>query len=132
MRTNDRTLVTIPNGDLAAQRIENYSHRDSFLFNPTIGLSYDSKAEDTRAAVAAMRAPLRQHDAVSDEDLRVTFTDLGVSSLDIGIFALIQAHNYPASLAVREELLLAIMEAVEKLGLLVAFPTRTMHMVTTA
>ena len=42
IRTLDRTLVTIPNGDFSAQKIENYAHRDKFRFYSVVGLVYET------------------------------------------------------------------------------------------
>jgi MscS family membrane protein len=55
VRTLDRTVVTIPNGQLASMSLENLSARDKFLFNHTIGLRYETTAEQLRFIVAEVR-----------------------------------------------------------------------------
>ena len=47
IRTLDRTLVTVPNGPLAAGTIVNFTQRDRFLFNPTLGIRCDATADQT-------------------------------------------------------------------------------------
>ncbi|RIV81380.1 mechanosensitive ion channel family protein [Aurantiacibacter xanthus] len=128
LRTTERTHVTIPNSDFASERIENYSRRDRFLFNPRIGLTYDTDAAGMREALRLVRKVVDDNERVFEEDARVRFVDLGASSLNIEIYAYIAAPTYPDSLEVREELLLAIMDELERGGFSFAFPTQTIHL----
>ena len=128
IRTVARTHVSIPNSDFASERIENYSRRDRFLFNPRIGLTYDTDAAGMREALRLVRKIVDDNERVFEEDARVRFVDLGASSLEIEIYAYIAAATYPDSLEVREELLLAIMENLERGGFSIAFPTQTIHL----
>ena len=47
VRRLDDTLATIPNSELAQIRIENVTRRRKFLFNPTLGLRYETTAAAT-------------------------------------------------------------------------------------
>src|SRR5690606_16560419 len=42
LRTNDQTMVTIPNGALSSQTIENFSRRPRYLLNRRMILRYDA------------------------------------------------------------------------------------------
>lgn len=127
LRTNARTVVTIPNGDFSSKKIENYSRRDRFLFDPTIGLTYDTTAAKMRSILEAIRKLLHDSPNIID-DGRARFANFNASSLDIEIFAYIKAADYVEFLAYREEILLDIMETVSKEGLSMAFPTQTIVM----
>lgn len=127
LRTNARTVVTIPNGDFSSKQIENYSSRDRFLFDPKIGLSYDTSAVQMRTVLAAIRTLLQEDENVID-GARTHFVRYSESSLDIEIFAYIRTREQSEFLAMREELLLAIMETIANLGASIAFPTRTIVM----
>ena len=127
LRTLDGTLVTIPNGDLSAARIENYAGRDRFRWLATIGLRYETTPEQMRA-VRWRIDQLLEGDARVAEDHRVRFVAFGASSLDVEIFAYLLAPDYPASLAVREELNLALMEIVAECGTGFAFPSTTVYL----
>src|SRR5690606_23005857 len=48
IRTLDRTVVTIPNGEFSSSKIENYAHRDRFWFHPVIGLRYETTPDQIR------------------------------------------------------------------------------------
>ena len=127
IRTNERTIVAIPNGDFAARQIENYSKRDKFLFDPTIGITYDANPDILRKLLQSIRELLASEEAIIDEDARVRFFAFGDSSLDIEIFAHANADDYPHSLEIFERLMLGIMDCVKQAGADFAFPTRTLH-----
>ena len=129
VRTLNRTIVTIPNGDFSSKQIENYARRDQFLFNPTIGLTYDTSAARMRAVLKAIRE-LLQDDPHVAEGARARFVNFNDSSLDIDIFAYVQTHDFVEFLALREEILLKIMETVANEGASMAFPTQTIVMKT--
>jgi MscS family membrane protein len=124
IRTNDRTIVTIPNGDLSSQQIENYSVRERYLFNPLIGIEYGLPAAKVREAVAIIAEVLEAHEKVA-EGSRARLKDFGASSLDIEVFSYIDVPDFGESLIYREELLLTILERFEAAGIGIAFPTRT-------
>lgn len=126
LRTLERTVVTIPNGNFSSKEIENYSSRDSFLFNPMIALTYDTSAETMRAVLEAIRTLLAEDQNVDDVDARVRFISINKSSLDIEIYAYLITYNYSDSLGMREELLLKIMDAIAQHGAHLALPTQTL------
>lgn len=128
IRTNERTEVAIPNSDFSSQRIENYTRRDRFLFNPRIGLVYNTDASGMREALRLVRQVLSENELVIKEDARARFIDLGNSALEIEIFAYINSEDYPGSLEIREELLLSIMEKLEEGKFSIAFPTQTIRL----
>ena len=129
IRTLERTLVTIPNGDFSSREIENYATRDRFLFNPIIGVAYDVSAAKLREGVEIIERVLLDHELVENEGMRVKFIDFGASSLDIEVFSYITVTDYAESRGIRQELLLEIFDRLEAAGLSIAFPTRTVHLV---
>lgn len=128
IRTNDRTLVTIPNGDFSSRQIENYSQRDRFLFNPVIGLEYGISTSQLQEGVGIVEQVLADHPLVSEDPRRVKLANFGPSSLDIEVFTYILVEDFSESLSIRHELLLAIFERLEEAGLSIAFPTQTVYL----
>lgn len=124
VRTNARTVVTIPNGNFASQQIENFSRRDRFLFAPVIGVTYDVDASQMRAVLESIRKVLGD-DANVIEGARTRFVGFNASSLDIEVFAYIRTFDYAEFLGMREAVLLKIMDAVAAAGASIAFPTQT-------
>lgn len=128
VRTLDRTLVSIPNGYLASERIENFALRDRFLFHQTIGVTYDTDAEQIELLLCELRTIIADDDNIIDDDARVRFHGFGDSALQVEIFAYFRTRSYPESLAMQEALLFAIMRKLDELGIDFAFPTQTIHL----
>ena len=127
IRTTSRTVVAIPNGQLALMNIENFSVRDKFWFRHMIGLRYETTEEQLKYVLAEIRKILREHSRVEPEDARIRFIGFGSSSLDLEIFAYIKASGMPEFLAVQEHLLLRVMEILAKSGTGIAFPSQTTY-----
>ncbi len=125
VRTNNRTLVSIPNGNLASERIENYAVRDRFLFHQTLGVTYDTTADQIERLLTELRAILHDDENIIDEDARVRFHAFGDSSLHIEFFLYFRTRSFPESLEMQEVLLFSIMRKLDELGIGIAFPTRT-------
>lgn len=128
IRTNERTVVTIPNGDFSSQKIENYSKRDRFLFQVVFGVEYSLSAQRVREAVDLIEAALAEHPRVLHDPRRATLKELAPDSLAIETFAYIDTPDYAESLALRQELLLDILGRLEDADIPLAFPTRTLYL----
>jgi MscS family membrane protein len=128
IRTLDRTLVSLPNGQIANMRLETLSERDRFWFHPIIGLNYETTAVQLRSFSAGVRTLLSGHPNVDQASVRVRFLRFGASSLDIEIFAYMFASDWNKFLEIQEELLYGIMDMVEKVGTTIAFPTQTLYL----
>lgn len=129
IRTNERTLVTIPNGDFSSQKIENYAARDRFLFNPTIGVEYGISPAKLQEGVKIIEQVLLEHDLVENEGARARLAEFAASSLDIEVWSYITVTDFAESRLIRQELLFAIFEKLEEAGLSIAYPTQKVHLV---
>jgi len=128
IRTLDRTIVTVPNGEFSSLKIENYAMRDKFWFHPTIGLRYETTPDQIRYLLIQIRSMLLSHPKVDPDPARVRFTGLGADSLSIEIFAYIKVLDINEYLQIQEELTLNIMDVVEACGAGFAFPSQTIYM----
>jgi len=129
IRTPDRTIMTIPNGQLATMNVENYTLRDKFWFHPTIALSRETTVGQMQTVLSEIRELLDKHAHVESETARVRFIGIGKDSQDVEIFAYIFAQDYNAFLATQEELLLKTLGIVESAGTVLALPTQVTHVV---
>jgi MscS family membrane protein len=127
MRTLNRTVVSIPNGQLSSVGIENFAMRDRFLFQHTLNLRYETTADQLRCLLIRLRELLYRHPRVDSATVRVRFVGFGSSSLDVEIFAYITETLYDPFLAVQEDLLLRIMDLVGECGSGFAFPSQTLY-----
>ncbi|HTR01999.1 MAG TPA: mechanosensitive ion channel family protein [Thermoanaerobaculia bacterium] len=127
LRTNERTVVSIPNGAVMAGQIENLTRRDKFWFHPTVGLDYATTPAQMRQVLENIRNLMVADPRVETEGSRARFVRLGASTLDVDVYGYVRAESYAEFLGVQEDLLLRILDIVEQAGTSVAFPTQTVH-----
>jgi MscS family membrane protein len=127
LRTLGRTLVHVPNGTLATMDLENFSKRDKFLLNPTIALHYGTSRTQLERVLAGIRRLLADDARIEAETSRALLTRFGSSSLDVEVFAYVMVPDFTVFLAVQEEILLKVMDIVQKAGTALAVPAQTMY-----
>ncbi|MEA3366543.1 MAG: mechanosensitive ion channel family protein [Planctomycetota bacterium] len=127
IRTWPATLVSIPNKTVASTKIDNWSRMPKRRVFQTVGVTYETTAEQMEQAVAAIRAVLEADDGVDQDFIVVRFDDFGASSLDIRVYYFTKAVPYADHLETKERINLAIMRAVRGMGLSIAFPTQTVY-----
>jgi MscS family membrane protein len=125
MRTEDRTVVSIPNGTVATATLENFRFRDKILFKQTVRLRYDLSADHLRYVLAQLREVLVQHAKVEESTARVRMMRFGDYAIEVELYAYILERDYGAFLATQEDVMLRVMETLERTGGAVALPTQT-------
>jgi len=127
IRTLDRTLVTVPNAELATLQIENFARRDRIWLQTTIGVRYETSPDQLRFLLVELKKMLLGHPKVDPDPARVRFRSFGAYSLDIEIFAYVRTTDYNEFLAVQEDIFLRIMDIVAGAGSGFAFPSQTVY-----
>lgn len=128
IRTLDRTLVSLPNGQIAGMRVESLSARDKFWFHPIFGLRYETSPAQLHSVLEGTRTFLSQHPHVEPSSVRARFIRFGQCSFDVEIFAYVYACDWSDFLEIQEGLLFAVIETVHNAGTALAFPSRTLYM----
>jgi len=128
VRTEERSLLTIPNGTMATINLENLSRRDKFLFKADLSLRLETSPDQLRHALAAIRELLYSHPKVEAATARVRFTELRSSSLNLELFCYIVTREATEFLAIREDLLLRILDVVDEAGTGLAIPAQTLYL----
>lgn len=128
LRTSARTIVTIPNGQLSASKIENFAHRDRFIFNPIFNFRMDTAPDQMRYLLVELRSLLYAHPSVLNSTPVVRFTGITADALKVEITAYIEAPNFEKSQEVQEDLLLRMMDIIENSGTSLAYPSQTLYM----
>ena len=128
VRTLGRTLVTIPNGLIAAGRVENFSARERIMYNPVLKLVYGTTTAQLTYVIDEIKRLLRTHAEVYQDQQRVRFAAFGESALHIEMWCWVTTRDYIEYTRVVEELNFAIARIVEQSGTSFAFPSRTVYM----
>jgi len=128
IRTEERTLLAIPNGTVATINLENLTRRDKILFKTNLGLRPETKPDHVRFVLAEIRRLLYSHPKVETKTVRVRLTDIAGSSLTVEVLSYILTRDFNEFAAVREDLLLRIMDVMEESGGGLALPSQTLYL----
>jgi MscS family membrane protein len=127
IRTDERTLLAIPNGTVATINVENLSRRDKILFKTNLGFHPDTKADHLRYVLSEIRRLLYSHPKIETKTVRVRLTDIAAGSLSVEVFSYVLTVDFNEFAAVREDLLLRMMDLVDDAGTSVAMPSQTLY-----
>jgi MscS family membrane protein len=122
IRTPERTIISVPNSQFSSMALENISGRDKIWFHPTLNLRRDTTSEQLLKVLASLSEILRGHSKVETGTLPVRFVGVGAYSLDIEVVAYVTTSDYDEFLALQQELLLKMLQAVEQAGTALAVP----------
>lgn len=128
LRTLTKTLVSIPNKIVATVKVDNITSMPKRKVVQTIGLTYETNAAQMEEACGNIREILDSDAGVDKEFIVVRFSEFGDSSLNITVIYFTATADYEEFLVIKERVNLAIMRALDGLGLSIAFPTRTLYL----
>ncbi|MGB7600868.1 MAG: mechanosensitive ion channel family protein, partial [Candidatus Sulfotelmatobacter sp.] len=128
VRTDARTLLAIPNGTVATINVENLSRRDKILFKTVLGFHTDTSEQQLHSALSEIRRILSDHPKIETRTIRVRLTELTASALNVELFCYVMTREFNEFAAVREELLLSIMNLVEDSGTSLASSSQTLYL----
>ncbi len=127
IRTVDRTVVRIPNGRLADERIETFGERDRILLRTDIDLTYNTTPEQLDRIRDALEAALRAHPKVYTDAVRVHVVDFTESAIRLNVVAWFLTIDWLEFLRIRHDMLLTFMRIISDHGSSFAFPSRTVY-----
>ena len=127
VRTLQSTLVSIPNGALADQTIDNIGKRQFRRFNTTIGITYDTPPLLIESFIEGVKEIISIHPSIKDNSYEVHLNSMGDFSLNILIHMLFEVPSWSKELEAKHEILINIIKLGEKIGVNFAFPTQTLH-----
>ena len=127
IRTLDRTVVSVPNGQIANVSLETVSARDKFWFHHVVGLVYETTSQQLHQVVDGIRQLVTEHPLAEIPSVRVRFIRLGAFSLDVDVVVYLQARDWNHFLELQEQLLFAITEIISRAGTSIAFPSQTTY-----
>src|ERR1035438_2159463 len=124
IRTLDRTLVTVPNGQFSSMTLENFDRRDKMLFHFMLNIRRDTKPDQVRALLGSITKILADSPKLEPAALPVHFNGVGTYSLDIEISAYVLTKDGDEFIRIQQDLYLRILDAVETAGTALALPTQ--------
>jgi MscS family membrane protein len=122
IRTADRTVVSVPNAQFSAMTLENISKRDKIWFHPTLNLRRDTTSDQLLKVLGSIREILTGNPKVEIGSIPVRFIGVGPYSLDVEINAYVSTDDNDEFLGIQQELLIAMLQAIEHAGTSLAVP----------
>jgi MscS family membrane protein len=124
IRTTDRTVISVPNAQFSSVPLENISSRDKILFHPTLSLRRDTSSAQLLEVLASAGQLLKSNPKVEPGPMPVRFVGVGQYSLDLEVLVYIVTTDYNEFLGVQQELLIQLIQAIEKTGSALALPVQ--------
>jgi MscS family membrane protein len=128
IRTLDRTVLIVPNGQISNMSLETISARDKFWFHPVVNLRYQTTSLQMRSVISEVRRLLFEHSSIETSSVRVRFINIAASSFNVEIFAYVFALDWNQFLEIQEALLLNIIAIIEQAGAEIALPSQTTYL----
>jgi MscS family membrane protein len=128
IRTGERGLISVPNGYLATANVENLSARDKMRVFCTVGLRYQTSREQLERVLREVSAMLREHPRVETSTAWIRLAKLADSALQLEMQAYVLTREFDDYTALREDLLLRVMDIVESCGTSLAYPSQTVYL----
>lgn len=130
IRTIDRTVVRVPNGRLADERIETFGERDRILLRTDLDVPYDTSPEALARIRDTIEATLRAQPRIWPDTVRVHVVAFTDSAIRFNIQSWFQTTDWNEFLRIRHDLYLEFLRIVRASGASFAFPSRTVYHVT--
>lgn len=127
VRTFARALVTVPNSTLANEAITNWTRMNKRRATFHLGVTYTTPKHKLEKCIEEIKKLLHSHPGIHKETIFVTFDRYNDSSLDIFLYFFTVTTVWKEYLELKEEINFKIMEILEKEGVSIAFPSRSLY-----
>jgi MscS family membrane protein len=127
IRTFDKRPLYVPNSLFTTISVENPSRMTNRRIYETIGIRYDD-AGKMGAIVEDVHEMIRTHPEIdTNQTMIVNFTAFAASSLNFFVYCFTRTREWVKYHEVKQDVMLKIIEIIEKHGAECAFPTTTVH-----
>jgi MscS family membrane protein len=130
IRTFDKSLITVPNKNIAHDSIENFSLREQRRINIKIGVEYRTSRAQMQEVLDGVKEVILGHELSDPETMTVFFSGFGDSALEVVIRVFLNTADYMEFMAAQQTIFLEIMRVVEEAGTAFAFPSQSVYMET--
>lgn len=128
IRTFDKRPLYVPNSTFSTIAVENPSRMSNRRIYETIGIRYDD-ADKMASITADVRTMLQNHPEIdTNQTLIVNFNSFAPSSLDFFIYTFTRTTNWVEFHAIKQDVMLKIIDIILGHGAECAFPTSTIHL----
>jgi len=130
IRTFDTSLISIPNGNLMNETINNLGLRKQRRYNTALNIAYHTPPLLVENFVDGLREIAMTHPEVDKNDIYIHLNNLGPSSIDIIFVIFFNTNDWALELKWKEEVIKSILELAASLGVQFAYPTSSLFIET--
>ena len=130
IRTVEDTVIVVPNSNLTTMNITNFGRRRFRRFTERIAVVYGTPPERLTAFRDGIRELILAQKWTRKEQFEVSVRGLTESGIEIEWIVYFDVTTRHEEVAAREALLLGCLRLADELHVGVAFPTRTVRLVT--
>jgi MscS family membrane protein len=127
IRTFDKRPLYVPNSAFTTISVENPSRMTNRRIYETVGIRYDDVAK-MESIINEVKLMLNEHEDIDTrQTLIVNFNEFASSSLDFFVYTFTKTTNWIKFHEIKQDVMLKIINIIEKHGAECAFPTSTIH-----
>ncbi|MEM1058624.1 MAG: mechanosensitive ion channel family protein [Verrucomicrobiota bacterium] len=127
IRTFYNSLITVPNGEVAIQAVDNMGLRTYRRYKTTLGVTYDTPPEKIEAFCEGIKNIIKANPHTRKDYFHVVANDFGASSIDIMLYMFFRVPDWSMELVERHNTICEIIALAKRLEVEFAFPTETIH-----
>lgn len=128
VRTLNRTVVTIPNGEFSALQIENYATRDMFHFLHYLYIKKSTDLALLSAMIEGLKQFLDNHTDTTNEWTQVRISELRQDCYVVEVRTYINTKNVVEFYDLQTKLILQVLQFVQDSGVEQALPSQTIEL----
>lgn len=117
IRTDDNSVINVPNLKITTECVTNISEIDNRRFNLPIYISYGIKIEKVKRVMDKIRLFLENNEKVLTETIAIKFEEIAKEGMKITINCYIDEAKRPRFLVVKERINFEIMKVLEAEGI---------------
>jgi MscS family membrane protein len=125
LRTFHDSMVSVSNGQLANQIIDNLGRRRFRRFEQILNLVYSTPIQKIEDFCVEIRHLVENTPSTKKEEIYVNFFNIGSSSLDIRIIIFFETDDFQKEVDERHAFLINILKLASQMDIEFAYPTQT-------
>lgn len=120
-------LIIIPNSKLSGDAVTNCTKMKMRRAKFSVGVCYSTTAQKLKAAVEDIKTALCECDGVVKGNFEVFLDEFAESSINLAVIFYTEKTDFHTHCAIKEKMNYRIIEILEKHGISMAFPSRSVY-----
>ena len=127
IRTLENSVLHVPNSEMSASAIINYSEMEKRRYYTKLVLELDTKLEKVESVKRKIENMLAQREDVIPNSIMINFQQISDNGMDLVVIAYINKTNYGEFIDVKEQINYEIMTILESENVELAYNTQTIY-----